>query len=222
MQLTKYTPVLELENARILGKDFQNVTQELRAAGTVGDGTIVIRFRNYRKQGYMALLTVLTDQYPASYLTAYIKHANQIGFLKHRVSGDRCVMETRDIHADVSVDFGFVNTVALTARRGEGYALYYNGEKVQTVCDPDAAVLADLTALAPIGKAMLGDFLEPQKMLERHYPFHGDIDFIRIYDTVLPDEWLLGFTGQTKCAPEVPVPKGTWRSRPIRLFDGGM
>ena len=28
MQLTKYTPVLELENARILGKDFQNVTQE--------------------------------------------------------------------------------------------------------------------------------------------------------------------------------------------------
>ena len=81
MQLTKYTPVLELENARILGKDFQNVTQELRAAGTVGDGTIVIRFRNYRKQGYMALLTVLTDQYPASYLTAYIKHANQIGFL---------------------------------------------------------------------------------------------------------------------------------------------
>lgn len=222
MQLTKYTPVLELENARILGKDFQNVTQELRAAGTVGDGTIVIRFRNYRKQGYMALLTVLTDQYPASYLTAYIKHANQIGFLKHRVSGDRCVMETRDIHADVSVDFGFVNTVALTARRGEGYALYYNGEKVQTVYDPDAAVLADLTALAPIGKAMLGDFLEPQKMLERHYPFHGDIDFIRIYDTVLPDEWLLGFTGQTKCAPEVPVPKGTWRSRPIRLFDGGM
>ena len=158
MQLTKYTPVLELENARILGKDFQNVTQELRAAGTVGDGTIVIRFRNYRKQGYMALLTVLTDQYPASYLTAYIKHANQIGFLKHRVSGDRCVMETRDIHADVSVDFGFVNTVALTARRGEGYALYYNGEKVQTVCDPDAAVLADLTALAPHRQSNAGRF----------------------------------------------------------------
>ena len=222
MQLNLQVPVLEMENIRILGKDFRPVTREMQSVGAVGDGTIVIRFRNYRKQGYMALLTVLTDQYPASYLTAYIKHANQIGFLKHRVSPDRCVMETRDIHADVSVDFGFVNTVALTAEHGRGYGLYYNGRKVQWVPDENAALLADLTALAPIGKAMLGNFLEPQKMLERHYPFHGDMDFIRIYDRVLPEEALLTLTGQTRCTPEVPIPAGTYRAQPQELFTSGM
>ena len=224
MQIQEWNiePVFSVGNARIMGRDFRNVTEEIREAGAVGDGTILIRFRNYKKQGYMALMTVVNDQYPASYLTAYIKHANQVGFLKNVISKDHCITKTLDIHADLSMDFGFVNTMALTAREGEGYCLYYNGQKVQTVNDTDASILRDVLSVGQLQDAMLGDFLEPQKMLERHYAFHGDIDFIRIYDKVLPEDWLRAFTSQSHVSYEVPVPEGTWRSEPQVLFDQGM
>lgn len=216
------SPVFEMENIRIPGRDLRDVTAGIRQAGDIGDGTIVIRFCNKIKQGHMALLSILTDQYPASYLTAYIKHANQLGFLKTRVSADQMTISTLDIHADISVDFGYVHTMALTARAGHGYTLYFDGQKVAFLQDESAALLSDLLALGPIDRAVLGNYLEPQKVLEKHYPFYGDIDFLRIYDQALPEEYLLPLTGQFSGGYAVPIPLGTWRSAPENLFEHGM
>lgn len=216
-------PVLEFENITMMNGDIRNITEDVRRAGPVGDGTIVIRFRNTPRHGHAALMSILTSQYPASYLSFYVKLESEIGFMKRRMDDERCVMETFDVHADVPLDFyGGVNTLALTAKRGEGYTLYFDGKKVRTVPDEKAAIWSDMTDLAPIGKAIIGDYLEPQKVFEPHRPYHGDFDFIRIYDEVLPEEWLLGFTGQTKYSTKAPVPEGTWRSEPENLFEAGM
>lgn len=216
-------PVLEFENITIRHKEFRNITEAVRKTGPIGDGTIVIRFRNTPRHGHSALLSILTDQYPASYLSCYVKLESEIGFIKRRIDDERCVMETFDVHADVPLDFyGGVNTVALTAKSGEGYTLYFDGKKMRTVADPKAAIWSDMTDIAPIGKAIIGNYLEPQKVFDPHRPYHGDFDFIRVYDEVLPEEWLLKYTGQTKYNVKVPIPEGTWRSEPENLYDGGM
>ena len=188
--------VLSLENL-MSSKGFPSLKSSLKSLETVDSGTIIIRFRNYKKQGYMPLISIANNQYPSSYISLYIEHAGKIGFKKHLISSSKMVTHHIDLHKETVVDPNFIHTVALSVVSKQSYTLFFNGEKVAEFKDENASLLKDIHAVGAIDKGILGAFYESQKIADNHYEFSGDFDMIDIYDTAIDEQSLMDFTGES-------------------------
>jgi len=188
--------VLSLENLMSC-KGFPSLKSSLKSLESVDSGTIVIRFRNYQKQGYMPLLSIANNQYPSSYVSLYIEHAGKIGFKKHLISSNKMVTHHIDLHKETVVDPNFIHTVAISVVSKQSYTLFFNGEKVAELKDENASLLKDIQAVGIIDKGILGAFYESQKIADNHYEFSGDFDMINIYDVAVDEQSLIELTKES-------------------------
>lgn len=162
------------------------------------DGSIIIRFRNYPKQGFMPLLTFANNQYPSSYISFYIEHGQKIGVLKHIIYKNGIEIKHLNLHKTTVVDPKFINTVALSCKRNYGYSLYFNGDRGCFYPDKNACLFSDINKYGDIDKGIVGEFYESQKIPYKYYSFCGHYDFIHIHNKALSEDILKIITAQTK------------------------
>lgn len=211
-------PVFEIENLCEVSRQAPDITEQLRSYASLREGTVVIRFRNYElHSGGAALLSFVNEQYVASYFTIYIVIASMVGFVKKTVSKDQSDFHTVIVNANEQVQVNMVNTLAVRIEAGVGYCIYLNGRLVRELPDPQACFLSDISLRAPVDTILVGKMVDAQKMKQRDMLYHGDIDFIRLYDFPLPHAFLEALTGQTKPDFRVRVSQGSHLSAPVKL-----
>lgn len=211
-------PVFEIENLCGINCQAPDITEQIRPYTGLSEGTIVIRFRNYElHSGGAALLSFVNDQYIASYFTIYIVVASMVGFVKKVVSKDQADFHTVIVNADEQIQVNMVNTLAVRIKAGEGYRVYLNGRMIRDFPDPKACFLSDISLRGPIDTVLVGKMVDAQKMKQRSMLYHGDIDFIHLYDQPLTDAFLREVTGQTVPDFRVRVPQNGHLSPPAKL-----
>lgn len=215
---TMPSPVLDIENLCAINCKAPDLTEDFRPYTSLDEGTVIIRFRNYEMHsGGASLLSFINNQYPASYFTIYIVMASMVGIVKKVISKDQSDFHTTIVNADETVQVNMINTLAVRIRAGRGYSVFLNGRLVVEKPDPSACFLSDISLRGRIETVLAGKMLDAQKMKQREMLYHGDIDFIKLYDQPLSDECLCAITGQTVPDFRVRVPDGGRLSAPVQL-----
>lgn len=191
-------PVFEVENLCDVNCQAPDITRQMLPYLNLEEGTVVIRFRNYElHSGGASLLTFVNNQYVASYFSIYIVVASMVGFVKKVVSKDQADFHTTIVNANDQIQVNMVNTLAVRIKAGEGYRVYLNGRLIREQPDPNACFLRDISSHGKIDTVLVGKMVDAQKMKQREMLYHGDIDFIRLYQEPLSHEYLCKITGQT-------------------------
>ncbi|MCI5956398.1 MAG: exo-alpha-sialidase [Clostridiales bacterium] len=215
-------PVFEIENLCNISAQAPDLTAQLKPYTNLEEGTVIIRFRNYElHSGGAALLTFVNNQYPASYLSIYIVVASMVGFVKKVIAKDYSEFHTIIVNADEQAQVNMINTLAVRIKAREGYRIYLNGHLIREMPDPNACFLRDISLRGSIDTILAGKMVDAQKMKQREMLFHGDIDFIRLYDTPLEHELLCAFTGQTASDYRVRIPEKGHLTPPVKLCASG-
>lgn len=211
-------PVFEVENLCDINRCPPDITRQVLPYTSLKEGTVIIRFRNYEMHsGGAALLSFVNRQYVASYFTIYIVLASMVGFVKRTISKDQADFHTLIVNANEPAQVNMVNTLAVRIEAGVGYRLYLNGRLIRDMPDPRARFLSDIFEQGPIDTVLVGKMVDAQKMKQRSMLYHGDIDFIRLYDQPLPEGCLRELTGQTAPDFRVRVPENGRLSAPVKL-----
>lgn len=198
--------VFEISNLSTLNSHNFPIDSNHNYLKNIKDGSIIIRFRNYPKQGFMPLLTFANNQYPSSYISFYIEHAQKIGVLKHIIYKNGIETKHLNLYKTTVVDPKFIHTVALLCKRNYGYSLYFNGEEVCFYPDKNACLFSDINRCGDIDKGIVGEFYESQKVPDKYYSFCGHYDFIHIHNKALSKDLLKTITAQTKVLNSANLP----------------
>ena len=189
--------VLSLHNIKFSDGEVPSLKSYLPQINSIDSGTIIMRFRNYKKQGFMPLISFANQQYPSSYLSLYIEHAGKIGLLKHTICSNKMYTQHLNLYKETVIDPNYIQTVAVTSEKNKGYTLYFNGEKICSYDDTNASLFKDIHEIGVLDKGIIGQFYESQKIADKHYAFSGDYDYIEIYNTVIDEDDLLNITNET-------------------------
>ena len=216
-----FPPVFEMENICKIHRRHVNLTKELSPIFDLESGTVIIRFRNYEIPSFSPLLNIVNDQYPSSYFLIYLQFACRIGCLKKIINSNGTLTQQMDIFSNEQAPVNLINTIAVRIEKGVGYRLYLNGRRLREYTDSSACFLHDIHSLSPIRTALIGRTVESQKLENKRAIFQGDIDFIRIYSQVLPEDYLLAITGETTPDYSIHIPEGTRITAPSNIFYSG-
>ncbi len=215
-------PVFEIENLCAINCQAPDLTAQMQPYTHLKEGTIVIRFRSYElHSGGAALLTFVNNQYPASYFSIYVVVSSMVGFVKKVISRDQADFHTIIVNANEQAQVNMVNTLAIRIKAGEGYKIYLNGRLIRDYPDSNACFLNDISLRGQIDTVLVGKMVDAQKMKQREMLFHGDIDFLRLYDVPLTDKSLCEMTAQTTPDFRVRIPEKGSLSVPVKLCEPG-
>lgn len=191
-------PVVKVENICDIAREAPDITSVVKPYTGLKQGTVLIRFRNYELHaGGAALLSFINNQYIASYFTIYIVLSSMVGFVKKTISKDQSDFHTVIVNANEQAQVNMINTLAVSIKEGVYYKIFLNGKLVKHIPDSSACFLSDISLAGEIEAVLVGKMLDAQKMKQRSMLFHGDIDFLHIYDEPLKDDYLIELTGQT-------------------------
>lgn len=216
------SPILSIENLCAVNCCAPDLTEHFLPFTELEEGTIIIRFRNYEMHsGGAALLSFVNTQYPASYFCIFIVLASMVGFSKKVISRDQSDYHTILVSANETVEVNMINTLAIRIRAHKGYSVFLNGRMIKDYPDPNACFLKDISLRGKIDTVLAGKMVDAQKIKQHDMLYHGDIDYIRLYDTPLSDEALTEITGQTVPDYRVRVPEGGVLNAPEYLCFSG-
>lgn len=213
--------VFETENLTQVHKRNIDITSALSSLTGLSSGTVIIRFRHSEVPSFAPLLNIVNSQYPSSYFLLYTQYAYRVGLMRKIISENGMRTQLLNIYVNRQAQINLLNTLACTIEAGVGYQLYLNGALLRAYRDPDACFLQDILCHAPLRAALIGKALESQKLEYDRAAFLGDIDFLHIYDGVLPPQRILAITRQTVPNTSVSIPSHTFCSQPAQLFYPG-
>lgn len=213
--------IFEMENLTQVHKCNIDITSRLRNASNLGSATIVVRFRNSEVPSFAPLLTIVNSQYPSSYFMLYTQNAYRVGLMRKTIREDGMRTEILNFYDEHQAQINLVNTLVCTIKENVEYCLYLNGVLLRTYRDPKACFLRDITALAPLRAALVGKTVESQKLEFDRSAFLGDIDFMHIYNGLLPRKKILAMSSQTIPDTAVRIPDNTFCSQPVQLYYPG-
>ena len=211
-------PIYAVENLHEVNRMTIDITKDIAPLCTLEEGTIIVRFYNHELHALGgALFNVVNSQYPSSFFTVYIYLSCMLGLVKRKISKDQTDFHTLVLNVDEQAQVNMLNTMAVRIEKGVGYRIYLNGKCLRDYPDPTACFLKDISEQGEIDAALIGRVLESQKIKMCNSLYHGDIDFLHIYDVPLPEEEILSITGQTVPDFSVRVPEGGYLSDPYLL-----
>lgn len=213
--------IFQIENLTQVHRQNIDLLPQLPAAGQLGSGTVIIRFRHSEVPSFAPLLNIVNSQYPSSYFLLYAQYAQRVGLIRKTVRENGARTQVLNVYRDKQAQINLLNTIACTVRQKVGYRLYLNGALLREYADPEACFLSDIAALAPLRAAMVGKAVESQKLEADHLGFLGDIDFLQIYGGALEERAVLAVTGQTAPCLSVYIPPNVYCSEPAQLFYPG-
>ncbi len=215
-------PVFEIENLCNVNCQAPDITQQISPYLELEEGTVIIRFRNYELHaGGAALLTFVNNQYVASYFSIYIVVGAMVGFVKKVISKDQANFQTTIVNANDQIQVNMLNTLAVRISANKGYSVYLNGRLIKELPDANACFLKDISQKGKIDTVLVGKMVDAQKMKQRSMLYHGDIDFIRLYNEPLSHEYLCEITAQTVPDFRVQVPENGKLFAPQQLCYSG-
>lgn len=213
--------VFEIENLTQVHKRNIDITANLSGITDLCSGTVIIRFRHSEVPSFAPLLNIVNTQYPSSYFLLYTQYAHRVGLMRKTVTENGMHTHLLNIYDNHQAQINLLNTLACTIEAGVGYQLYLNGVLLSEYRDPDACFLQDILSFAPLRAALIGKAMESQKLEYDRAAFLGDIDFLHIYDGVLPSQQILAITGQTVPDTSIFISSNTFCSQPLQLFYPG-
>ena len=213
--------IFEIENLTQVHKRNVDITAQVPDAAALESGTVIVRFRNVQVPSFAPLLTIVNSQYPSSYFLLYTEHAHRVGLMRKTVEENGMRTQLLNVYDEHQAQINMLNTIGCTIEAGVGYRLYLNGMLLRVYRDANACFLSDIASLAPLKAILIGKTVESQKLEYDRAEFLGDIDFLHIYDGVLPEEEILSVTAQTIPDTSIRIPENTFCSQPVQLFYPG-
>lgn len=213
--------IFEIENLTQVHKRNVDITAQVPGAAALESGTVIVRFRNVQVPSFAPLLTIVNSQYPSSYFLLYTEHAHRVGLMRKTVEENGVRTQLLNVYDEHQAQINMLNTIGCTIEAGVGYRLYLNGMLLRVYRDASACFLSDIANLAPLKAILIGKTVESQKLEYDRAEFLGDIDFLHIYDGVLPEEEILSVTAQTIPDTSIRIPENTFCSEPVQLFYPG-
>lgn len=213
--------IIQIENITQVHKQNIDITKQMLAVAALKSATVIIRFRQIEVPSFAPLLNIINNQYPSSYFLLYAQSANRIGLLRKTITENGTLTKILNIYDNHQAQINLLNTIACTIEEKKGYRLYLNGSLLKEYQDKNAAFLSDIAGLAPLRAALIGKAVESQKLDTDRTTFLGDIDFLHIYDGILPSDKILKITGQTVADTAVRVPVNAYCSDAVQLFYPG-
>ncbi len=213
--------MFEIENLTQVHKRNIDITSDISKIASFSSGTVIIRFRHSEVLSFAPLLNIVNSQYPSSYFLLYTQHAHRVGLMRKTITKNGVHTNVLNIYDNHQAEINLLNTFACTIEAGVGYKLYLNGALLRVHRDLNACFLQDILSLSPLRGALIGKALESQKLEYDRAAFLGDIDYLKIYDNVLPEQEILAITGQTVTNTAVSIAPNTYCSQSTQLFYPG-
>ena len=213
--------IFKLEHITQVHKRNIDITAGISQIPALSSGNVIIRFRHSAVPSFAPLLNIVNRQYPSSYFLLYTQNSYRVGLMRKIVTENGVRTSLLNLYDDQQAQMNLLNTLACTIEEGVGYCLYLNGTLLRKYPDPEACFLRDILNLAPLRAALIGKTIESQKLDYDRAVFLGDIDFLSLYNNVLPPQEILSITAQTIPNTDVSISPGSFCSQPVKLFYPG-
>lgn len=197
MNISDETPVLERKDIEIAPGQVEDLSADEQAALIMGmeEGTMIIKFKSNSNNQYQSLFSVsnATSGNQDRHFHLYISPDGTLG-MELRNTDDEFKYTMK---AGGAIDNNQNNIVAFKAdKNNKEYKLFANGKLVSTLPEEVFKFFVDITDVDTIA---LGGTVRQGKT---DYPFGGNIEHVRIYNSALSDDILLSETDNSIVIPE--------------------
>ncbi|MPQ43486.1 sialidase domain-containing protein [Clostridium tarantellae] len=209
-ELKKYNNI-SLENT---GEE-KDISEDLNSLKLLEEGTIIARFNATDTSSVHSILGISNSNTINGYFSIYAMSARVGVEIRNQTTEGNTGDGTTNlahIYAYSILNEG-INTIAFKVTKGIGYSLYLNGILIKETTDGITSFLSNIQGL---DKVFIG---KTKRYSGNEYLFKGNIDFVRIYDKPLPNEYLIKQTRETKSPlTEEILPEGVYKSKVEEIF----
>lgn len=189
--------ILDKSNINITAGQSYDLSEVSRASEieNLEEGTFIIKFKDESTNGIQSLLSVgnNTSGNADRHFHVYITNTGLVGMELRNTDSDFKYTLSRPAALEGKYHGNYVeNTIAFKAdKNAKQYKLFSNGELLATSTVDNYKFISDITG---VNNITAGATIRQGSVA---YPFGGEIESIKIYNTPLSDEDLLKLTGET-------------------------
>ncbi|WP_197249602.1 sialidase family protein [Cytobacillus firmus] len=208
-----FKPVVKVKNQTIENGYFTNLNDKADTLNTLDQGTIIVRFQQ-TGTSIMSLFSLSNNTVNDGHFHLYVSPSGVGSENRFEKPGE--TKSNTHISASVPVKANEIHTLAMVVDQDQGYKYFLDGKLIKEDTTSPRKFLSDI--YNP-NSAQLG---QTERASGNTYPFKGNIDFVKIYNEPLSNEFLTAVTGETKAEPLFnPLPETALISDPKSLFYPG-